>query len=129
MEAMVEERRQSGAYRDVFDFARRLDTKVVNKRQLENLIRAGAFDCLDGNRARLHTGVDTIVRYAHTEAAERESGLGNLFGGPDGGSGLSVPNLPARADWDEMERLAQEFGAIGFYLSGNRKRTRLHSRH
>jgi len=119
MKSVVEEREANGAFRDVFDFARRLDTKVVNKRQLENLIRAGAFDGMDRNRARLMAGVDTLVRYAHAEAAERESGHGNLFDGLTGGGGLAVPNLPNRPDWDDMERLEQERSAIGFYLSAH----------
>ena len=90
----------------------------MNKRQWENLIRAGAFDRLDGNRARLHAGVDLLVRHGSAQAEERSAGQSNLFGGADGG-GLDAPPLPGVADWDMMERLKQEFEAIGFYLSAH----------
>ncbi|MEO3431763.1 DNA polymerase III subunit alpha [Inquilinus sp. CAU 1745] len=117
MAALVRERTANGPYADAFDFARRLDSKVVNKRQLENLIRAGAFDSLNDNRAYLHGGVDVLVRYAQATAEEKNSGQDSLFGGS--GVALSAPKLPARADWDQMQRLDEEFGAIGFYLSAH----------
>ena len=118
MRALVAERQSGGPFQDVFDVARRVDPKVMNKRQWENLIRAGAFDRLDGNRARLHAGVDLLVRHGSAQAEERSAGQSNLFGGADGG-GLDAPPLPGIADWDLMERLKQEFEAIGFYLSAH----------
>ena len=118
MRALVAERQSGGPFQDVFDVARRVDPKVMNKRQWENLIRAGAFDRLDGNRARLHAGVDLLVRHGSAQAEERSAGQSNLFGGADGG-GLDAPPLPGVADWDLMERLKQEFEAIGFYLSAH----------
>ena len=118
MRALVAERQKNGPFKDVFDVSRRVDPKVMNKRQWENLIRAGAFDRLDANRARLHAGVDLLVRHASAQAEERSAGQSNLFGGANGG-GLDAPPLPGIDDWDMMERLKQEFEAIGFYLSAH----------
>ncbi|WP_029007595.1 DNA polymerase III subunit alpha [Azospirillum halopraeferens] len=117
MKAVVDERRKNGPFRSLFDFARRLDLETINKRQLENLTCAGAFDGIDANRARVHGALETLIRYARAEAAERQSGIGNLFGG--GGGGLSEPNLPKVADWEPLEKLKHEFQAIGFYLSAH----------
>jgi DNA polymerase-3 subunit alpha len=118
MKGLVEERRRTGAYRDLFDFARRLDTKAVNKRQLENLTRAGAFDLLEPSRARVLAGVETLMRYCQAVAAEKQSGMDNLFGG-GGGPGLKEPDLPQAPAWDALEKLKHEFDAIGFYLSAH----------
>jgi DNA polymerase-3 subunit alpha len=117
MRALVEEREKNGPYKDLFDFARRLDLKTINKRQLENLACAGAFDGLNPNRAQVHAALETIIRYAQAEAAERESGIGNLFGGVAGG--LSAPDLPKVKEWEPLEKLKNEFQAIGFYLSAH----------
>ncbi|AWK85886.1 DNA polymerase III subunit alpha [Azospirillum thermophilum] len=119
MKAVVEERAKNGPYKSLFDFARRLDLKTINKRQLENLTCAGAFDGLNPNRAQVHAALETLIRYAQAEAAERESGIGNLFGGTGLGSGLKEPDLPKVADWEPLEKLKHEFGAIGFYLSAH----------
>ncbi|MGQ9366035.1 DNA polymerase III subunit alpha [Azospirillum sp. A39] len=117
MKALVEERDRNGPYKGLFDLARRLDLKTINKRQLENLTCAGAFDGIEANRARVHAALETLIRYAQAEAAERESGIGNLFGG--GGGGLTEPNLPSVTDWEPLEKLKHEFQAIGFYLSAH----------
>jgi DNA polymerase-3 subunit alpha len=117
MQAVVAERGRGGGYRDLFDFARRLDTKTINKRQLENLACAGAFDSLNPNRHQVHAGIETLIRYAQTSAAERDSGQNSLFGGS--GVSLKLPDLPRLAEWEPLERLGHEFGAIGFYLSAH----------
>ncbi|HYG84896.1 MAG TPA: DNA polymerase III subunit alpha [Azospirillum sp.] len=117
MKAVVEEREKNGPYKSLFDFARRLDLKTINKRQLENLTCAGAFDGINPNRAQVHAALETLIRYAQAEAAERESGIGNLFAG--GGGGLKEPDLPKVADWEPLEKLKHEFQSIGFYLSAH----------
>ena len=117
MKGVIEERRANGPYRDLYDFARRLDTKAVNKRQMENLVRAGAFDGLETNRARVMVGIETLMRYSHAVASERQSGQTSLFGGD--GPGLKEPDLPTAAPWDALEKLKHEFDAIGFYLSAH----------
>ncbi|MDA0230837.1 MAG: DNA polymerase III subunit alpha [Proteobacteria bacterium] len=116
MRAVVAERDANGPYTSVFDFAARLGAGVVNKRQLENLARAGAFDALEPSRRKLYEAVELLLR--HAESAERNSGQDSLFGaGPN--MGMPEPILPEVADWPPLERLNYEQEAIGFYLSAH----------
>ncbi len=101
----------------LFDFARRVDMKRVGKRPLEMLARAGAFDVLDPNRARVFEALDALVAYSAAVAEAKASTQVSLFG--DTGSDLPEPRLPFRDDWLPVERLTQEHQAIGFYLSGH----------
>ncbi len=115
MQALVTEREANGPFASIADFADRLDVKQVNRRQLENLVKAGAFDAIEGNRRRLFEGIDTVLRAAAAAAEDRASNQVNLFG--DGaGVGLELPRL---ADWPPADRLGQEFDAVGFYLSAH----------
>ncbi len=117
MQALVAERAENGPFKDLSDFAKRLDAKQVNKRQLEGLAKAGAFDGIEANRARVFATVETMLRIANAAANERGSNQSNLFGGGAGqGLRITVPQLP---DWPLHERLGNEFDAIGFYLSAH----------
>ncbi|MFZ1471142.1 MAG: DNA polymerase III subunit alpha [Paracoccaceae bacterium] len=101
----------------LFDFARRVDLKRVGKRPLEMLARAGAFDQLDPNRARVFEALDPLVSYSAAIHDAKASNQVSLFG--DSGSDIPEPRLPWRDDWLPVERLAHEHQAIGFYLSGH----------
>ena len=118
MIALVKERTEQGPYRSLADFATRIDSRSVNKRSLENLVRSGATDGLDQNRARLFDGADVVLRHATAAAEERNSDQVNLFGGDAGPKDVQI-NLPARHDWSALDRLQHEFDAIGFYLSSH----------
>jgi DNA polymerase-3 subunit alpha len=118
MKSLVAERDANGPFKDVFDLMRRVDAGVMNKRQMESLINAGAFDSLDRNRARLFASTDMLVRYATTTADEKKSGQNNLFGGGDSAS-LPAPALANVKPHDPLEELRLEFEAIGFYLSAH----------
>jgi DNA polymerase III subunit alpha len=101
----------------LFDLARRVDLKRVGKRPLEMLVRAGAFDTLDRNRARVFAALDALTAYSaaiHDAAASNQV---SLFG--EAGEDLPEPRLPDCDDWLPAERLAGEHQAIGFYLSGH----------
>lgn len=117
MEGLVRERERNGPFRDIGDFARRIDGRAINRRQMENLARAGAFDTLEPNRARLFDSIETILREAASSASERESGQSSLFGG----EAAPPPSLLLgnRSDWPPMEKLQNEFEAIGFFLSAH----------
>ncbi|MCC3306114.1 DNA polymerase III subunit alpha [Sneathiella sp. HT1-7] len=118
MAGIVREREENGTFKDVFDFAERLNPKHMNKRQAENLVRAGAFDDLLDHRAQVFTSIEVLLRQAQQSAEERGSGQVNLFGGA--AESLVVrPDLPEVSSWTSMEKLKQEFDAIGFYLSGH----------
>jgi DNA polymerase-3 subunit alpha len=117
MKTLVAERDRNGPFKDIFDAMRRADSGVLNKRQIESLINAGAFDCFERNRARLFASVDLLLRYGQNAAEEAKSGQNNLFGA--GPASLPVPALAAVPPPDPMERLRLEFEAIGFYLSAH----------
>ncbi|HTH97908.1 MAG TPA: DNA polymerase III subunit alpha, partial [Stellaceae bacterium] len=118
MAAIVAERHAKGPYKDLFDLAERLDTKQFNKRQFENLTKAGGFDSINPNRAQTFQAAELMMRHASVAAEERQSTQGGLFGG-GGGASLSKPVLPKMPDWPAMDRLQHEFEAIGFYLSAH----------
>ncbi|MCG8511857.1 MAG: DNA polymerase III subunit alpha, partial [Rhodospirillales bacterium] len=117
MAGLVDERRQNGPFKDLTDLADRLDTHAVNKRQMENLVRAGALDALEGNRRRLYEGLETVLRHAAAVAEERASNQIGLFG--EAAMPAAMENLPDLPDWPKMDRMREEFDAIGFHLSGH----------
>ncbi len=117
MAAVVKERQDNGPFQDIPDLANRLDTKSINKRQVENLIRSGTLDPLNGNRKQMHDGVEAIIRHAGAAQQERESDQIGLFGAEE--SVVSGITLPETSDWLETDRLKEEFDAIGFYLSAH----------
>lgn len=117
MEKIVAERNANGDFKDMADFISRLDTKVMNKRQFDGLICAGAYDCFNPNRAELHGNMEMLLRHASSLAEERESGQSSLFGGEAVGS--EMPAYAPTEAWDQLEKLSYEFDAVGFYLSAH----------
>ena len=108
--------RQQGRFTDLFDFCRRIDRQTVNRRTIEALIKAGAFDTLEPNRAALLATLATAMEAA--EQAERAAAQVSLFG--DDGFAASVAGELAQVPpWDLRERLGQEKAALGFYFSGH----------
>ncbi|WP_136682464.1 DNA polymerase III subunit alpha [Falsirhodobacter xinxiangensis] len=101
----------------LFDLARRVDLKRVGKRPMEMLVRAGAFDVLDANRARVFDALDGLVAYSAAIHDAKASTQVSLFG--EAGDDLPEPRMGSRDDWLPVERLAEEMKAIGFYLSGH----------
>ncbi|MFN7174110.1 MAG: DNA polymerase III subunit alpha, partial [Thermaurantiacus tibetensis] len=118
MEAMVAERDTSGPFRSLDDWAARVDPRALNRRQVEALASAGAFDRLEPRRERVFAGAEVLLAAAQTAARERETGQGGLFGAGAGAEGLGV-RLPEAAPWTLGERLARERTAFGFFLSGH----------
>jgi DNA polymerase III subunit alpha len=118
MRELVAERAAHGRFKDLADFARRLDAKSFNKRQFEGLARAGAFDALNPNRAQTLAAAELLLRQAVLAAEERETRQESLFGQIDPGF-APRPSLPIVPDWPPVERLQHEFAAIGFYLSSH----------
>jgi DNA polymerase III subunit alpha len=108
--------REDGPFRSLGDLAGRINARAVNKRTIEMLACAGAFDEIEPNRARLIAGADLIVAAANEAERARIDGQAGLFGGDAGGAELRLPNV---APWNPMERLQREFAAIGFFLSGH----------
>ncbi|MFO1083697.1 MAG: DNA polymerase III subunit alpha [Reyranellaceae bacterium] len=116
MVRLVEEREANGPFKDLFDVAERLDQRVINKRLLESLIKAGAFDSLNKNRAQTFGAVEVLSRHSQATHESRASNQNSLFGDD---TAQRRPQLPKVPDWAPMERLQNEFSAIGFYLSSH----------
>ena len=116
MEHVVQARQAGGAFRDLFDFLERIDPRSVNKRALENLARAGAFDSIHPNRASILAAADVLMAYAQTMASERDSAQAS-FGFDRGGA--TRPRLPAIEPWVGPTQLDEELFAVGFYLTGH----------
>jgi len=120
MENIVQVRQAGGEFKNLDDFASRIDPKTMNKRQVEAMICAGVFDSLNDNRAQVLGGVETILRHSHNLQEERDCGQVSLFGGgEDGAEGLGLPNLQDVPMWSALETLSREFKAVGFYLSAH----------
>ncbi|MFO1398007.1 MAG: DNA polymerase III subunit alpha [Burkholderiales bacterium] len=114
IDAIVAARKAGGPFRDLFDFCRRIDKRVVNRRAIEALIRAGAFDAIEPRRAALLASVGIALDAA--EHAEANAAQVSLFGEETSGPAVS---LVATRDWTDAERLQHEKTAIGYYLSGH----------
>ena len=117
MEHVVAERGNDGSFHSVFDFAQRVEPSMVNKKQIEQLAKAGAFDSLTGNRAQVHDCADQLMMYAQQAANDRASSQVNLFG--EDVQKQMLPDLRTVLDWPSEDRLDREKEAIGFYLSGH----------
>jgi DNA polymerase-3 subunit alpha len=118
MQAIVTERYANGPFKSIADFTRRIDPHHVNKRLIENLARSGAFDQLESNRRRVFEAAESVMRHANAAANDRGSNQLGLFGGAgsSGDPGLTLPSVP---EWSLVDRLKEEFDAIGFYLSAH----------
>ncbi|MDP9086128.1 MAG: DNA polymerase III subunit alpha, partial [Pseudomonadota bacterium] len=125
MEALVAEREANGPFTSLDNFAERIDPRLLNRRQLESLAGAGAFDSLNSDRAVVFAGTETILAHAASAAQQRTSGQGGLFGGPSQ-SGVAPIRLPKDARWTLAERMANERDSFGFYFSAHPVDTQRH---
>jgi DNA polymerase-3 subunit alpha len=108
--------RDGRPFRDLADFAHRINPRAVNKRVLESLIAAGAFDVIEKNRARTLAAADTILATAQRTHEDAAIGQSELFGGAAAPTPIV---LPAIDNWLPAERLQREYDAVGFFLSGH----------
>ncbi|WP_076068252.1 DNA polymerase III subunit alpha [Sphingomonas montana] len=117
MELLIAERAANGPFAGLDDFAGRVDPRLLNRRQLEALAGAGAFDGIAPDRASVFAGAETVLAHAASALNERTSGQGGLFG--DIGGGASPIRLPKAEPWTLAERMAAEKEAFGFYFSAH----------
>jgi DNA polymerase-3 subunit alpha len=117
VEAVVKAREEGGPFKSLFDFCVRVDRQRINKRTVEALIKAGAFDSLQQNRASLTASVDRAFEFA--SATEANASQVDIFGDCEHGSATQEPELIDATPWGVKERLTYEKTAIGFYLSGH----------
>ena len=127
VESMVQEREKTGPYSDVFDFAKRVNLRTVNKKTFESLAQAGAFDGFDKHR-RLYLDapagdqnlIEKAMRVGQQHAAAKESAQHSLFGaGAFGAVAAPMPKIHEMEPWSKTEQLRREKEVVGFYLSGH----------
>ncbi|HID96887.1 MAG TPA: DNA polymerase III subunit alpha [Thermodesulfobacteriaceae bacterium] len=123
IEAIVKEREKHGKFKNFGDFCGRADLGRINKRVLESLIKCGAFDSLGHRRSQLFEILDQAIEFGQTKRKERMAGQLSLFDlmaqtAPEeaSGSALDIPDIP---EWPQLQRLAFEKEALGFYISGH----------
>ena len=117
MEQLCAERAAHGDFVSIDDFADRIGSRLLNRRQIESLAGAGAFDGIEPRRAAVFQSAEMILAVAAQAEAARTSGQGGLFGGSE--TSVSAVQLPAVSHWSLAERMAQEKEAFGFYFSAH----------
>jgi DNA polymerase-3 subunit alpha len=115
VEAIVEARR-AGPFRDLSDFAARINPRAINKRVLESLAAAGAFEAIEKDRARAYAAVESVLAIAQRTHEAVSVGQNELFGGPAERESLRLPSVEP---WLPSDRLQREYDAIGFFLTGH----------
>lgn len=108
--------RPENGFKDLSDFGHRLNPKSVNKRTLENLISAGAFDQMVPNRAQVLSSIEQIMGLANRQQEEKLSGQNDMFASLSGPEPVRLAAIP---DFEPAEKLAREHAAVGFYLSAH----------
>ncbi len=129
VESLISERTENGPFNDIFDLVTRVNLKTVNKKTLESLAYAGAFDTLDTyHRAQYflygegdaQTFIERITRYANNYHAEKAAAQQSLFGGSAGTeSTMPKPKAPNVPEWNQIEKLKFEKDVVGFYITGH----------
>ena len=126
VQAIIQEREQNGPFKDIFDFALRVNLRAVNKKTFECLAMAGAFDCFDDYHRRqyLYTQegdqnlIEKAIKYGHKVHTEQNAAQQSLFGG-ENGLEVPLPKVPDCETYGELEKLKIEKEVVGFYISGH----------
>ena len=120
MQHVVEVRREGGKFVDIFDFVERVDPRQVNRRTFETLVRAGAFESLNSNRAELLENAEILVAHGQGVSARESSDQMDLLSGDRVDAAAAVKRKMRKTDaWTPVQRLDEELAAVGFYLSGH----------
>lgn len=116
VETIVAARSAGGPFKDLADFARRIDAKLVNRRTIEALIAAGCLDPLEQDRAKAMAAIDGMLALSNRTREAAAGGQSELFGG---GMAAETIRIPPTEPWTPAERLRREHDAVGFFLSGH----------
>jgi DNA polymerase-3 subunit alpha len=119
LDGIIEERSASGPFVDLYDFCRRNDTRKVNRRVMEALIKAGAMDALGSNRATLMASLNNAMQLAEQNQAAALAGQNDLFGSDDVPEQRSNVHIVEVDDWEDEQRLFNEKETLGLYLTGH----------
>ncbi len=116
---IVASRDKKGPAKSLFEFVKRLDPHILNKKSLESLARVGALDRFGDHRAQIVESLDLAIHYAEHAKRDEELGQGFLFAQEDSITGRPEPELPVCEEWSHTEILAMERELAGFYISGH----------
>ena len=126
VEVLIEERQNNGPFRDIFDFMRRINLRTVNKRVMENLAYAGAFDSFGLVRGafftptdKYETFIENLLRYGNAHQEDKMMSVNSLFGDLSASVSIPEPSIPKAADWALIFKLQKEKDVIGIYLRGH----------
>lgn len=126
VETLIEERRKKGPFRDIFDFMRRINLRTVNKRVMENLAYAGAFDSFGLVRSafftpaeKFDTFIENLLKYGSSHQEDKLMSVNSLFGDLSSSVSIPEPTVPKANDWGLIYKLQKEKDVIGIYLSGH----------
>ena len=120
VENFIQTRIQQGKFENIFDFCRRVDLRLVNKKTLEGLIQSGAFDSVNPNRAQLFECIEKAIQFGQTSKGHLSRGQSSLFEtGHRSGKVEVCPPMPNATAWSESEKLSREKAVLGFYVSGH----------
>ncbi|KAA8486753.1 DNA polymerase III alpha subunit [Arcticibacter tournemirensis] len=126
VESIIEEREANGPYENINDFARRVNSRTVNKKVYENLVYSGAFDCFGYHRAQFffkpdnspYNGIERLIKYNNDYQNSLNSSQASLFGGTSDAN-IPEPQMPECPDWGLLDKLKYEKDMIGIYLTGH----------
>jgi DNA polymerase-3 subunit alpha len=123
VKGILEARKELGRFTSIFQFCETIDPRLLNRRVLESLIKAGALDSLGARRAQLDAVIDRAIDRGQKIHRDRSSGQHGLFAGPAPQSPFEAPShgehLPDIEEWPEEKLLAAEYATLGFYISGH----------
>ncbi|MBI4546348.1 MAG: DNA polymerase III subunit alpha [Ignavibacteriae bacterium] len=120
VENIIQSRTENGPFANLFDFCRRVDLRLVNKKTLEGLIQAGAFDGITPHRSQLYECVEKAIQFGQNAKSYSSRGQSSLFGGESHAQSFDqYPPLPQAESWSEFEKLSREKAVLGFYVSGH----------
>lgn len=120
VEEMIRARTDKGAFKNIYDFCKSVDLRIVNRKTIESLVQAGACDSLEGHRAQLLEVVERAMQYAQGAQSAELRGQASLFEGCSASKNVvAYPPLPDLAPWSESENLSREKVLLGFYVSGH----------
>lgn len=109
--------RKDNKFNNIYELVEKVPS--LNKKQMEMLAAAGAYECLNPNRAQIYEACEMLLRHGHAIREEQESGQDSLFGEAGASQIDTKPPLPEVKDWDHLDRLSYEFSAVGFFLSAH----------